>query len=324
MKIYNEYTNRSNSNYIVNNIFFVMASDRVFSGIFDQFWHFCRIRRGFPAPLNDETASENPLFLASGQHPAADELLEALAGHFSGGLPADELEPEVLKDLRREFAQGTIVSADLIQLWKMLTTLCAKLPQPPGREGAGAIDLLNLACGHCEEAAVLAAFFGRDGKRVRFFGMDVREREIETARRRYQATENAFRKLGVPNLRRGDREDGAQFIADDATRLAGYREIPAEYDLVFLRHQNVWHDRDIWRRIYEFALARVPDHGYLIITSYFDREHLIALELLKSLGAEVVASIENPNSRPLDYPGKSVDRHLAALRKPLGSPAAVC
>jgi SAM-dependent methyltransferase len=264
--------------------------------------------------LNQNSTPENPLFLSAGESPAADDLIEALTQHFSGGIEVGDFEPGVVADLRRELARGKLVSADMVQLWRMLIALSATLPSPPGRQGDGAaLDLLNLACGHCEEAAVLAAFFGRTGQRVRFFGMDVRDREVETARRRYQATEEAFRKLGVPALRGGDEE--AQFIADDATRLAGYREIPAEYDLVFLRHQNVWHDRDIWRRIYEFALARLPAHGYLIITSYFDREHLIALDLLKTLGAEVVVSLQNPNSRALDYPGKSVDRHLAALRR---------
>jgi SAM-dependent methyltransferase len=262
----------------------------------------------------------NPLILAPGESPAADELIDALTGHFSGGIPADEFEPRLLAELRRELARGELVSADMVQLWRLLGELSARLPLPPGGQDlARPIDLLNLACGHCEEAAVLAAFFGRGDRRLRFFGMDVRDREIETARRRYAATEDAFRKLGVPRLRAsGDHSEAdTQFIADDATRLAGYREIPREYDVVFLRHQNVWHDRDIWRRIYEFALARLPEHGYLIITSYFDREHLIALDLLRTLGAEVVVSLENPNSRPLDYPGKSVDRHLAALRRPV-------
>ncbi|MFT4549046.1 MAG: SAM-dependent methyltransferase [Verrucomicrobiales bacterium] len=265
--------------------------------------------------MKQEPLPTNSLFLSPGTDAAADDLLGALMNHFSGGIPTDEFEPKVLADLRKELGRGELVSADMVQLWRMLTELNAKLPYPPGNDATGTIDLLNLACGHCEEAAVLAAFFGRDDRRVRFFGMDVRDREIETAKRRYQATENAFRKLGVPKLRGDEGEGEAQFIADDATKLDGYREIPREYDLIFLRHQNVWHDRDIWRRIYEFALARLPDHGYLVITSYFDREHLIALDLLKTIGAEVVVSLENPNSRPLDYPGKSVDRHLAALRK---------
>jgi len=264
--------------------------------------------------LDKQSHPKNPLILPTGEDSTADALIEALAGHFSGGIPAGEFEPKVLADLRKELDRGKLVTADMVQLWKMLTGLTSKLPHPPGGESGDAIDLLNLACGHCEEAAVLAAFFSRNGRRVRFFGMDVRDREVETANRRYEATENVFRKLGVPKLRGDEGEGEAQFIADDATKLGGYREIPREFDLIFLRHQNVWHDRDIWRRIYEFALARLPAHGYLIITSYFDREHLIALDLLKTLGAEVVVSLENPNSRALDYPGKSVDRHLAAFR----------
>ena len=266
--------------------------------------------------MKNPSSPENSRFIAAADEIVADQLLEALTGHFAGGIPSSEFEPKVIADLRKELERGELVSADMLQLWRMLSALVAKLPHPPGtpRSSEETVNLLNLACGHCEEAAVLAAFFGREGRRVRFYGMDVRDREIETARRRYHATEDAFRKLGVPKLRGDDGEGEALFIADDAQRLDGYREIPREFDLIFLRHQNVWHDRDIWRRIYEFALARLPAHGYLVITSYFDREHLIALDLLKTIGAEVVVSLENPNSRELDYPGKSVDRHLAALR----------
>ena len=245
-----------------------------------------------------------------------DDLFKALARHFSGGDDpfSGAGTPPWLKDLREELERGELVGADMLQLWRMLATVSSQLPHPPGgSDTSSAFNLLNLACGHCEEAAVLAAFFGRHGRRVRFFGMDLRDREIETARRRYEATERAFRKAGIPGVRGEDGEGEARFIADDGQRLAGYREIPATFDLVFLRHQNVWHDRDIWRRIYEFALARVAARGYLMITSYFDREHLIAIDLLKSLGASVVTSVANPNSRELDYPGKSVDRHVAAL-----------
>ena len=67
----------------------------------------------------------------------------------------------------------------------------------------------------------------------------------------------------------------------------------------------------IWQRIYEFALARLAPESVLIITSYFDREHLIALDLLKTLGATLLTSEANPDTRELDYPGKSVDRHMA-------------
>ena len=104
-----------------------------------------------------------------------------------------------------------------------------------------------------------------------------------------------------------------EFFADDATRLVGYREIPRAFDIVFLRHQNVWNGEPVWSRIFGFALDRLAPGGRMLITSYFDREHLIALDLIKKLGGELHVTLENPDSRPLDYPGKSADRHVAVF-----------
>jgi hypothetical protein len=52
-----------------------------------------------------------------------------------------------------------------------------------------------------------------------------------------------------------------------------------------------------------------------VITSYFDKEHQLALEALQKLGAEVVLSRRNERSRKLITPGKSVDKHIAVLRR---------
>ncbi|MEM1297473.1 MAG: hypothetical protein AAGH89_19055, partial [Verrucomicrobiota bacterium] len=111
-----------------------------------------------------------------------------------------------------------------------------------------------------------------------------------------------------------DEGNAVEFVADDATHLVGYGQIPAQFDVVFIRHQNLWNGHDVWRKIYEFALTRIePENGILMITSYFDREHLQALELLKDLGGHVLFTGQNPNTRELDYPGKTVDRHVAII-----------
>ncbi len=252
-------------------------------------------------------------------------MIEALAGHFSGGLPIDELPPDVLDSLGRELAASRLLRAELVAFWNLLESVTAQVGIDCGDE----VRLLNLACGPCVEAAVLSAFFGRPAKpgasrrKVRFFGMDLRAREIENARRRYAATEQIFRNAGVPTVSEsfpdGDTGCQVEFFADDATRLVGYREIPRSFDIIFIRHQNVWNGLPVWRRIFQFALDRLADSsGRLIITSYFDREHLIALDTLKELGGRIIVSQANPDSLPLDHPGKSADRHMAVIERNRG------
>ena len=239
-------------------------------------------------------------------------MLEALIGHFSNGAEAGEVEPEIIQDLRRQLSTGEHFGEDMERLWTMLETVLAKARIQRSENHEDSIKLLNLACGHCEEGAVLSAFFGRTGRPVRQFAMDLRDREIEKARRRYAATEALFRESGVPNVRA--RENTIEFVADDATRLVGYGQVPSEFDVIFIRHQNLWNGKAVWRRIYAFALDRIAaNRGTLVITSYFDREHLQALDLLRSLGGTILASARNPHSRELDYPGKSIDRHVAAI-----------
>ena len=248
--------------------------------------------------------------------------LQGLTSHFAGSdAPLDALPEEIADALKQELAASKLLRPELLALWNHLgTTLgAAGYSRPSG----DTVSLLNLACGPCFEAAVLAAWFGQPGaiagarNRVRFFGMDLRGQEIEKAERRYAATESVFKKLAAPVLTETDtRGSSIEFFADDATRLVGYREIPQEFDIIFIRHQNVWNDRPAWRKIFAFALDSLkPETGRLVITSYFDREHLIALDTLRSLGGHVVTTAANPNSIPLpqDHPDKSCDRHIAVL-----------
>ncbi|MEM7600138.1 MAG: hypothetical protein AAF357_01835 [Verrucomicrobiota bacterium] len=241
------------------------------------------------------------------------DLLEALVTHFSDGEAGlEDVDPKLIKQLREELSRGPWFSQDMKHLWIMMEKGLAVSQRSPGTNGQ--VRLLNLACGHCEEGAILSAFFGKLGSRVRQFAMDLRDREIDKARRRYSATEQLFRKAGIPGIREEEEGNAVEFVADDATHLVGYGQIPAQFDVVFIRHQNLWHDKHIWRRIYEFALTRIePENGILMITSYFDREHLMALDMVKDLGGKVLFTGQNPNSRELDYPGKTVDRHVAVI-----------
>ncbi|MEO0414446.1 MAG: hypothetical protein AAF226_05785 [Verrucomicrobiota bacterium] len=241
------------------------------------------------------------------------DLFEALLNHFSDGqAKSSDLDPKLVQQLRDELARGKFFSEDMHALWLMLEKALTKADRSPGLEDR--IRLLNLACGYCEEGAVLSAFFGKSGKQVRQFAMDLRDHEIDRARRRYSATESLFRKAGIPRIKQEGESNDVEFVADDATHLVGYGQVPSQFDVVFIRHQNLWHDKDVWRRIYEFALNRIePSQGCLMITSYFDREHMLAIELLKNLGGKVLFSETNPRTRELDYPSKSIDRHVAVI-----------
>ncbi|MEM7384639.1 MAG: hypothetical protein AAF514_06805 [Verrucomicrobiota bacterium] len=247
-------------------------------------------------------------------------IVSSLIGHFSGSLPEDQLPPDVVSSLSSDLAESGLLRKELIAFWKILGVGmdAAHYKLPVDSE----VKLLNLACGPCFEGAVLSAFFGQPGKpgsprnRVRFFGMDLRDREIDKAERRYAATEALFHRAGLPPVTEQDESRSRiEFFADDATRLIGYKQIPRSFDIIFLRHQNVWHDRPVWRKIFSFALSRLASDGRLIITSYFDREHLIALEMIRRLGGHLLTSRQNPDTVPLDCSGKSTDRHLAIFSR---------
>lgn len=242
-------------------------------------------------------------------------LLDGLINHHAGGRVAAELELRVKTELLQQLQgdRGEFFARDMEALWRMLEIVIALAGDDRGGE-RDEVQLLNLACGRCEEGEVLSAFFGRGERKVHQFALDLREREICQGKRRYQATERLFDAVGVPRVVASEAKTSTiEFIADDATRLVGYGQIPESFDVIFVRHQNLWFDRVVWQRIYDFALDRIAGGGVLVITSYFDREHLEALAVLRALGGVVLATRQNPWSRKLSYPGKTVDRHVAVI-----------
>ncbi|MCB1227317.1 MAG: hypothetical protein KDK99_15975 [Verrucomicrobiales bacterium] len=190
--------------------------------------------------------------------------------------------------------ENPLLHHDMRQLGGLLKeTLTPHLTQ------AGDLRILNLACGRCDEAETLI-HTGRElaGEKaaVEMVGADIRIREIRQARERHAT---------LP----------AEFLIEDASQISRNRELGDNFGLVFLRHQNFWHGRDLWTRIFDQGIAKLRGDGLLVITSYFDVEHRLALEALQKLGMEVVESRRNRASRRLgDAPGKSVDRWIAVLR----------
>jgi chemotaxis methyl-accepting protein methylase len=166
-----------------------------------------------------------------------------------------------------------------------------------GRKQAEA-RILNMACGRCDEAETLIQVVkeGTQADNVKLVGADIRIREILQARERTSKLD-------------------AEFLLQDARQLGEHSEL-GEFDLVFLRHQNFWHGEEVWKEIFDTGLAKLNDDGLLVITSYFDKEHQLAIDALTKLGAELVETTENQVSRALsDAPGKSVDKHLAVFRR---------
>lgn len=159
--------------------------------------------------------------------------------------------------------------------------------------------VLNLACGRADETGTLFRVLAP--AQIGFYlGIDLLPSDIAEARKRW-----------VPA------EPGTEidFRTGDASRTDRMRELPP-FDLVFIRHQNYWHDAPVWDQLLENALAALKPEGVLVITSYFDREHELALATLKMRGARVLANLRHADSRVLDdAPNKSVDRWLAVIRR---------
>ncbi len=191
--------------------------------------------------------------------------------------------------------QPAQIAEDMSKLKSLLhDSLSPHLPA-----GQKDMRILNLACGRCDEAEALiqAGSELTQGGDVEMIGADIRIREIRQARELHGH---------LP----------AQFLIEDATKIDQHKELSDDFNMVFLRHQNFWHGQELWKKIFDQGIAKLRPDGMLVITSYFDQEHRLALRALESLGMEVVSNRRNKESRALkDAPGKSVDRWVAVLRQ---------
>ena len=186
--------------------------------------------------------------------------------------------------------------------------------------GGDALRILDIACGDCREADTLGDTFAEmkadqaapeanaPPLDIKLTGIDMRAREIADAQRRFGG-------------KREHEETGAkreaEFLTGDASKLDEHKQLGdgEAFDVVFMRHQNYWNGDATWEKIYDQALEKLDPEGRLVITSYFDEEHKLALDAIQKLGGQLIVTEENEESRALSTPGKSIDRHVAVFRK---------
>lgn len=157
--------------------------------------------------------------------------------------------------------------------------------------------VLNLACGRADETGALIAAL-KPADVTYYLGIDLRPDAIAEARSRWE-------------LPGGEIE----FREGNAATIGRMKHLP-RFDLVFIRHQNYWHEPMVWEGIIDEALAALTDAGKLVCTSYFDHEHELLLAGMRTRGVRILSNIRNPSSRILpDAEGKSVDRWIAVLVK---------
>lgn len=170
--------------------------------------------------------------------------------------------------------------------------------------------ILDIACGACNEADTLTDFLadlrGPQKSKIKLTGIDMRAREISDAQRRFEGRKND-KQSGI--------EKEFEFLTGDATKLNGHTELGDDFDLVFLRHQNYWNGIRTWDEIFDQALGKLSSDGRLVITSYFDKEHSLALDAIQRLGGKLIHTEFNPETRELSTEGKSVDRHVAVFSR---------
>lgn len=154
------------------------------------------------------------------------------------------------------------------------------------------IAVLNLACGRADETGVLATVI--NPTKIGFYlGMDLRAEAIAEAKKRWLPMH------GEIDFREGN-----------AAMLGRIEGLP-KFDLVFIRHQNYWHQPLVWEGIIDEAIAAMAPGGKLVCTSYFDREHELLLASLRARHVRILANLRHALSRPLpDAPQKSVDRWI--------------
>ena len=180
---------------------------------------------------------------------------------------------------------------------RRLGALLREVLPDAGVRKSGKLAVLNLACGRADETGELAKALAP--AQIGFYlGIDLRADAIAEAAARWE----------LPGGEIDFREGNAAMI--------GRSEGLPEFDVVFIRHQNYWHNPMIWEGVLDEALGALKEDGHLVCTSYFDFEHELLLASMREKCVRLLTNVRHQFSRPLpDEDGKSVDRWVAVFEK---------
>lgn len=199
--------------------------------------------------------------------------------------------------------------------WNIVSTVFTRSgATPPPIDGP--LRILNIACGYGEDTIALSALFNQFAggllpRPIDYTGIDLRENALVRARRSAHSTAAFFKR----ELREASLPFSFRFPLTDATKLDQLPLFKEPYDLVVSRHQNSYQGLQIWAKIFAQALGRLKPTGLFLVTSYYDKEHRIALDTIQALGGHLLVSLPNPNSRQMTHEGQTLDRHVALFRK---------
>lgn len=206
---------------------------------------------------------------------------------------------------------------DLVHYWHIVSEAFRQNPAGPPNIDPPELRILNVACGYGEDTIAISALFNQYAfgflpRPVDYTGIDLRENALVRARRNAHSTRTFFQ--------RGLKDEHVpfrfRFPNTDATKLDQLPLFADPFDLIISRHQNCYQGLDLWSKIFAQALGRLKPTGLLLMTSYYDKEHHIALEAMRALGARLLISLTNPNSRQMTHEGQTLDRHVALFAPP--------
>jgi hypothetical protein len=157
------------------------------------------------------------------------------------------------------------------------------------------VKVLSLACGDCEEAAVVSAFFssgiyGFPSRKAGVWGIDRDASAIERARRYAQLppfSQRAQAFLVPPRC---------EFTVGEPAKLDRFPGLPARLDVVMLRQACAEFRPENWKRLLDAGVSRLASNGVFFFTSNSGIAHERLLELLRSRGLNVLADEKNPYS----------------------------
>ena len=141
----------------------------------------------------------------------------------------------------------------LVSFWKTLSWVFGT---PPPKCNTPTINVLDLACGFCEESRIVASFFssgiaGVPTEQVRLFGIDRDDGAIAAAIAG-SLTHDPFFSPERYYLRMN-----GVFRSGDATKAETYRELPNAFDYIIVRHQFIARDAAQFEAMVKMALERL-------------------------------------------------------------------